>query len=85
MSHQRISSHSVYILLFVIIWVNLLVNFCVSILFLAMAFLLQYNPLKVWLYRGGFARFSNTRFSLDSIEDTCILILGKKERKTYFN
>lgn len=34
---------------------------------------LQYNPLKVWLYRSGFARFSNTRFSLDSIEDTCIL------------
>ena len=36
---------------------------------------LQYNPLKVWLYRGGFARFSNSRFSLDSIEDTCILSL----------
>lgn len=35
---------------------------------------LQYNPLKVWLYRSGFARFSNTRFSLDSIEDTCILL-----------
>ena len=35
--------------------------------------LFQYNPLKVWLYRGGFARFSNSRFSLDSIEDTCIL------------
>ena len=27
----------------------------------------------MWLYRGGFARFSNSRFSLDSIEDTCIL------------
>ena len=26
-----------------------------------------------WLYREGFARFSNTRFSLDSIDDTCIL------------
>lgn len=36
---------------------------------------LQYNPLKVWLYRSGFARFSNTRFSLDSIEDTCILLI----------
>jgi tubulin polyglutamylase TTLL9 len=34
---------------------------------------LQYNPLKVWLYRSGFARFSNSRFSLDSIEDACIL------------
>ncbi|XP_063441577.1 probable tubulin polyglutamylase TTLL9 isoform X3 [Mytilus trossulus] len=32
----------------------------------------SYNPLKVWLYRGGFARFSNTRFSLDSIEDTYV-------------
>ncbi|XP_048727639.2 probable tubulin polyglutamylase TTLL9 isoform X8 [Ostrea edulis] len=32
----------------------------------------SYNPLKVWLYRSGFARFSNTRFSLDSIEDTYV-------------
>ncbi|KAJ8303559.1 hypothetical protein KUTeg_019955 [Tegillarca granosa] len=32
----------------------------------------KYNPLKVWLYRGGFARFSNTRFSLESIEDTYV-------------
>ncbi|KAI2649912.1 putative tubulin polyglutamylase TTLL9 [Labeo rohita] len=28
-----------------------------------------YIPLKAWLYRDGFARFSNTRFSLSSIDD----------------
>lgn len=33
----------------------------------------QYIPLKVWLYRDGFARFSNTRFTLNSIDDHCIL------------
>lgn len=32
----------------------------------------SYMPLKVWLYRSGFARFSNTRFSLDSITDTFV-------------
>lgn len=32
----------------------------------------SYNPLKVWLYRSGFARFSNTRYSLDSISDTFV-------------
>ena len=32
----------------------------------------SYVPLKVWLYRSGFARFSNTRFSLDSITDTFV-------------
>lgn len=34
---------------------------------------LQYAPLKAWLYRDGFARFSNTRFSLSTIDDICIL------------
>ncbi|KAH8875028.1 putative tubulin polyglutamylase TTLL9 [Schistosoma japonicum] len=33
----------------------------------------SFNPMKVWVYRDGFARFSNTRFSLDSIDDHCIL------------
>ncbi|KAA0188107.1 putative tubulin polyglutamylase TTLL9 [Fasciolopsis buskii] len=33
----------------------------------------SFNPLKVWVYRDGFARFSNTRFSLNSIDDQCIL------------
>uniref|UniRef100_T1J250 Tubulin--tyrosine ligase-like protein 9 n=1 Tax=Strigamia maritima TaxID=126957 RepID=T1J250_STRMM len=31
----------------------------------------SYNPLKVWLYREGFARFSTIPFSLDSIENMC--------------
>ncbi|KAK2109787.1 putative tubulin polyglutamylase ttll9, partial [Saguinus oedipus] len=30
---------------------------------------LQYIPLRAWLYRDGFARFSNTRFTLNSIDD----------------
>ncbi|CAG5134372.1 unnamed protein product, partial [Candidula unifasciata] len=42
----------------------------------------SYNPLKVWLYRGGFARFSNTRFSLDSIEDTYIHLTNVAVQKT---
>lgn len=33
----------------------------------------QYIPLRAWLYRDGFARFSNTRFTLSSIDDQCIL------------
>ncbi len=38
----------------------------------------QYIPLKAWLYRDGFARFSNTRFSLSSIDDQCILCIHSK-------
>lgn len=34
--------------------------------------LFQYVPLKAWLYRDGFARFSGIRFSLSSIDDKCI-------------
>ncbi|MGH0189539.1 UNVERIFIED_CONTAM: hypothetical protein FKN15_036465 [Acipenser sinensis] len=33
----------------------------------------SYVPLKAWLYRDGFARFSLTRFSLSCIDDHCIL------------
>ena len=57
--------------------VDFIYFYFVDIIFLVF-FNFQYNPLKVWLYRGGFARFSNTRFSLDSIEDTCILLFKKK-------
>lgn len=32
----------------------------------------SYYPLRMWLYRGGFARFSNTRFSMDAIDDTYV-------------
>ncbi|KAK3749516.1 hypothetical protein RRG08_043422 [Elysia crispata] len=42
----------------------------------------SFNPLKVWLYRGGFARFSNTRFSMDSIEDTYIHLTNVAVQKT---
>ncbi|XP_037588366.1 probable tubulin polyglutamylase TTLL9 [Cebus imitator] len=34
---------------------------------------MSYIPLRAWLYRDGFARFSNTRFTLNSIDDQCIL------------
>ncbi|XP_060040450.1 probable tubulin polyglutamylase TTLL9 isoform X2 [Erinaceus europaeus] len=34
---------------------------------------MSYIPLRAWLYRDGFARFSNTRFTLSSIDDQCIL------------
>ncbi|KAM7327092.1 hypothetical protein ACRRTK_013459 [Alexandromys fortis] len=34
---------------------------------------MSYIPLRAWLYRDGFARFSNTRFTLNSIDDHCIL------------
>ncbi|XP_066240221.1 probable tubulin polyglutamylase TTLL9 isoform X4 [Saccopteryx leptura] len=30
---------------------------------------MSYIPLRAWLYRDGFARFSNTRFTLSSIDD----------------
>jgi len=34
---------------------------------------IQYNPLRVWLYREAFARLSGTRYTVESIEDTCKL------------
>ncbi|XP_076469914.1 putative tubulin polyglutamylase TTLL9 [Babylonia areolata] len=43
---------------------------------------LSFNPLKAWLYRGGFARFSNTRFSLDSIEDNYVHLTNVAIQKT---
>lgn len=38
-------------------------------------FSFQFVPLKAWLYREGFARFSNTPYSLSTIDDKCILSL----------
>ncbi|CAK7320268.1 Probable tubulin polyglutamylase TTLL9 [Vulpes lagopus] len=32
-----------------------------------------YIPLRAWLYRDGFARFSNTRFTLSSIDDQFLI------------
>ncbi|XP_070574514.1 probable tubulin polyglutamylase TTLL9 isoform X2 [Ptychodera flava] len=42
----------------------------------------SYIPLKAWLYRSGFARFSNTRFSLDSIDDTYVHLTNVAVQKT---
>lgn len=45
-------------------------------------FVTSYFPLKVWLYRSGFARFSNTRFSLDTINDSYIHLTNVAIQKT---
>ena len=42
----------------------------------------SYSPLKVWLYRSGFARFSNTRYTLDSITDTFVHLTNVAIQKT---
>ena len=42
----------------------------------------SYVPLKAWLYRSGFARFSNTRFSLDTISDAFVHLTNVAIQKT---
>ncbi|KAF3696752.1 putative tubulin polyglutamylase TTLL9 [Channa argus] len=42
----------------------------------------KYNPLKAWLYRDGFARFSSTRFSLSSIDDKYMHLTNVAVQKT---
>ncbi|XP_050398528.1 probable tubulin polyglutamylase TTLL9 [Patella vulgata] len=42
----------------------------------------SYSPLKVWIYRNGFARFSNTRFSLESIDDNYVHLTNVAIQKT---
>ncbi|XP_026188401.1 putative tubulin polyglutamylase TTLL9 [Mastacembelus armatus] len=42
----------------------------------------SYVPLKVWLYRDGFARFSSTRFSLSSIDDKYMHLTNVAVQKT---
>ncbi|XP_068696845.1 probable tubulin polyglutamylase TTLL9 [Montipora foliosa] len=42
----------------------------------------SYAPLCAWLYREGFARFSNTRFSLDAIDDTYVHLTNVAIQKT---
>ncbi|XP_008316914.1 putative tubulin polyglutamylase TTLL9 isoform X1 [Cynoglossus semilaevis] len=42
----------------------------------------SYAPLKAWLYRDGFARFSNTRFSLNSIDDKYMHLTNVAVQKT---
>nr|XP_046199791.1 probable tubulin polyglutamylase TTLL9 isoform X3 [Oncorhynchus gorbuscha] len=42
----------------------------------------SYIPLKAWLYRDGFARFSSTRFSLTSIDDQYVHLTNVAVQKT---
>lgn len=42
----------------------------------------SYIPLKAWLYREGFARFTNTRYSLNSIDDQYIHLTNVAIQKT---
>lgn len=42
----------------------------------------SYSPLKAWLYRSGFARFANTRYSLDSIDDNYVHLTNVAIQKT---
>ncbi|XP_046534179.1 probable tubulin polyglutamylase TTLL9 isoform X2 [Equus quagga] len=42
----------------------------------------HYIPLRTWLYRDGFARFSNTRFTLSSIDDQYVHLTNVAVQKT---
>ncbi|XP_061590845.1 probable tubulin polyglutamylase TTLL9 [Cololabis saira] len=42
----------------------------------------SYVPLRAWLYRDGFARFSGTRFSLTSIHDKYMHLTNVSVQKT---
>ncbi|XP_031228171.1 probable tubulin polyglutamylase TTLL9 isoform X5 [Mastomys coucha] len=42
----------------------------------------HYIPLRAWLYRDGFARFSNTRFTLNSIDDHYVHLTNVAVQKT---
>uniref|UniRef100_A0A4W2ED58 Tubulin--tyrosine ligase-like protein 9 n=1 Tax=Bos indicus x Bos taurus TaxID=30522 RepID=A0A4W2ED58_BOBOX len=42
----------------------------------------HYIPLRAWLYRDGFARFSNTRFTLNSIDDQYVHLTNVAVQKT---
>ncbi|XP_008411675.1 putative tubulin polyglutamylase TTLL9 [Poecilia reticulata] len=42
----------------------------------------SYVPLKAWLYRDGFARFSGTRFSLSTIDDKYMHLTNVSVQKT---
>ncbi|XP_019907512.2 probable tubulin polyglutamylase TTLL9 isoform X2 [Esox lucius] len=42
----------------------------------------SYIPLRTWLYRDGFARFSSTRFSLNSIDDHYVHLTNVAVQKT---
>ncbi|XP_010626768.1 probable tubulin polyglutamylase TTLL9 isoform X2 [Fukomys damarensis] len=42
----------------------------------------SYLPLRAWLYRDGFTRFSNTRFTLSSIDDQYVHLTNVAVQKT---
>jgi tubulin polyglutamylase TTLL9 len=42
----------------------------------------SYSPLKAWTHREGFARFSNTRYSMSSIEDAYVHLTNVAIQKT---
>ncbi|XP_072206061.1 probable tubulin polyglutamylase TTLL9 isoform X6 [Excalfactoria chinensis] len=42
----------------------------------------SYSPLKAWLYRDGFARFSSMRFTLNSIDDHYVHLTNVAVQKT---
>ncbi|XP_050999432.1 probable tubulin polyglutamylase TTLL9 [Acomys russatus] len=43
---------------------------------------MSYIPLRAWLYRDGFARFSNTRFTLNTIDDHYVHLTNVAVQKT---
>ncbi|XP_027723259.1 probable tubulin polyglutamylase TTLL9 isoform X1 [Vombatus ursinus] len=43
---------------------------------------MSYIPLRAWLYRDGFLRFSNTRFTLSSIDDHYVHLTNVAVQKT---
>eukprot|EP00117_Sycon_ciliatum_P031005 scpid77029/ scgid2560/ Probable tubulin polyglutamylase TTLL9; Tubulin--tyrosine ligase-like protein 9 len=46
------------------------------------ALVTSYVPLKAWLYRSGFARFSGARYRLDTIEDSYVHLTNVAIQKT---
>ncbi|GAA56803.1 probable tubulin polyglutamylase TTLL9, partial [Clonorchis sinensis] len=42
----------------------------------------SFSPLKAWVYRDGFARFSNTPFSLDTLDDQYVHLTNVAVQKT---
>ena len=62
-----------------------IVNFAVAAplsLEMVIMLLLWFHQPQAWLYRSGFARFSNTRFSLDSIDDHYVHLTNVAVQKT---
>ncbi|XP_028904486.1 probable tubulin polyglutamylase TTLL9 isoform X1 [Ornithorhynchus anatinus] len=43
---------------------------------------MSYSPLRAWVYRDGFARFSHTRFTLSSLDDHYVHLTNVAVQKT---